>query len=56
MLCDHNGAVPSPCLRVRTLITLISALMATLKVRSRWPQFIWEQTWRLNLHSVRAWS
>jgi len=52
MLYDHIVAVPSPCLRVRTLITLISALMATSKVRSRWPQFIREQTWRLNLHSV----
>jgi hypothetical protein len=51
MLYDHV-AVPSPCHRVRTLITLISALTATSKVRSRWPQFIWEKTWRLNLHSV----
>jgi len=29
----HNVAVPSPCLRVRTLIALISPLMATSKVR-----------------------
>lgn len=52
MLYDHNVVVPSPCLRVRTLFTLISALMATSKVRSRRPQFTWGQTWRLNVHSV----
>lgn len=50
MLYDHNAAVPSLCLRVR--ITLNSVLMANLKVRSRWPQFIWKQMWRLDLHYV----
>jgi hypothetical protein len=52
MLYYHNVAVPSPCFRVRTLIALISALMATSKGWSRWPQFVWEQTRLLNLHSV----